>query len=1285
MLDGSLELQTCTVESGCLAGVSGVEQGQFGGESVQGVTVDSAGDVYVADVRNSRVQKFDLSGAQVQFVVMFGGGVNKTKVEEPGATEAERNLCPVDPGDVCQAGVAGTGNGQFGWPASGLAGDFIAASPDGEAIYVGDLERIQKFDKEGDYLEDLPDPDEVLSGNAVQSLAIDPSGSFFLTRCPGSDAGCHTKTFPGVVKLSSAGAELCTLAGVVRPNAVATGAGNVYVVGARVPGTPPPAVMEIIEYDSSSCAETNRWNAEEEGFSTSTGIATSTACGIAGTDLLISNSNFSDSFIGLYGPPPDPDVCPPPLIAPTISDQYAVSVGSDGATVRAAINPHFWPDTRLYVEYGTGKCSEGNCLSQEPLPPGALLTTEVKDAPITSAGIFLGGLEPSTTYHYRFVAESSGGGPTIGAEATFTTLPLAPKAKTDCPNQALRTGLSGHLPDCRAYEMVSPLDKENGDIATTGSAVFQMASLDGNRATYTSVRAFADPEASPLANQYLSSRDPADGWLTRSISPPRTSLPLYEPGASSAQFKAFSEDLCSGWFIQDTDLALAPGAPPGVPNFYRRDDRECGEEGYQLITTAPPPGFSAGAEPLDSLYFPQVQGISADSSQTLLRANAVLTPNACKTTPGTEEGKGIYQLYLHDGDPGGGLHLVSVLPSGKAACVHSSGGTAQGAFTAFREDSVLNALSADGSRVFWLTSAKTGPTGNEVPVREGGNGQQPGPLYLRLNPAAPQSMIANGIGDLSNGSNEVKGLEAAKGKGTLTAGSDEVTALETTAGQFVVGQPISGTGIPAGTTILSVSPTTLTLSAPATASGTNVTLLSKGPLPFAVGQEISGEGIPIGAEIIAVAEGVLTLSANATVTKFNAALSAGSCEAEKACTLPVSLAADTRFHGADPTGATAIYSAGGGLFEYDAATQASDSIAPSGLLGVMGMSADASRVYFVSSAVLTGDEENSEGEKAAAGQPNLYLHERGAGATFVAGLAAIDVFGVATTGFEPPSPIAALPDLRLSRVSGDGLHATFVSAASLTGYDNRDAEGGAPDGEVYLFDAAPGAAGELNCISCNPTGARPRGRVVFAGIRQAARIPGWTYQLYPSRVLSNDGDRLFFESFEALVLRDTNGKQDVYEWERASSAKECEQVGAELYVASSGGCLSLISSGKSSIDSHFIDASASGSDVFFSTAASLLPQDFGLVDVYEAREGGGFPPPPVPVPPCEGEACQPASAPPQAPTPASSAVGKGNTPPEARRRRCPKGKRRVVRRGKARCVKKRKGGKRSSRRGRGSK
>ncbi len=310
--------------------------------------------------------------------------------------------------------------------------------------------------------------------------------------------------------------------------------------------------------------------------------------------------------------------------------------------------------------------------------------------------------------------------------------------------------------------------------------------------------------------------------------------------------------------------------------------------------------------------------------------------------------------------------------------------------------------------------------------------------------------------------------------------------------------------------------------------------------------------------------------------------------------------------------------------------------------------------------MLSGEGENSEGGKAQAGERNIYLYEAGAGIVFVARASSLD----SLADREPSS--------RRSRVSPDGLHLAFASSAPLTSYDNKDASSGKPAAEVYLYDAdGSGGPGELRCISCNPSGARPHGRNLGDSVSPrwtAATIPGWNEQLRPTRLLSADGNRLFFESYDDLLPRDSNGRTDVYGWERASDEEACAKAGADLYVQSAGGCLSLISSGQSLGDSELIDVGASGRDVFFTTAASLLPQDPGLVDVYDARIGGGYPPPPKPPAVCEGDACQGPVSAPSDPTPASAAFeGAGNLK-QSGSPRCPKGKRKARRDGKTRCV-----------------
>lgn len=403
----------------------------------------------------------------------------------------------------------------------------------------------------------------------------------------------------------------------------------------------------------------------------------------------------------------------------------------------------------------------------------------------------------------------------------------------------------------------------------------------------------------------------------------------------------------------------------------------------------------------------------------------------------------------------------------------------------------------------------------------------------------------------------------------------------------------------------------------------------------------------------------------------------GECdEAGRACTVAVS-AGDAEFMAASSDGATAIYREGGALYEFDLASRESHLISEGvaePLGGLVGVSANASRVYFATSHVLSAgnvDTENSEGDEAIPGRSNLYLYEAGEGGG-EASFAFVGTLGI-VGGY---TPISLAPVDHMSAVSSDGLVAVFMSTGDLTGYDATDSESGEEDAEVYRYDAG---SDSLSCVSCNPAGSRPRGRrladqpgfVVAAGELWAASwVPAWENQLYQPRYLAGD-DRVFFNSFDSLVPRDTNEAQDVYEWEAAGDSAACEAAGAELYVPASEGCISLISTGESKLRSEFVDANPGGRDAFFTTDSSLVPQDPGLVDIYDAREGGGFPAPPTPNAPCQGEACQGPAAVPQAQTPASSEFSQEGNVPHGKSKRCPKGRRRVRRHGKAHCLKKR--------------
>jgi hypothetical protein len=330
-----------------------------------------------------------------------------------------------------------------------------------------------------------------------------------------------------------------------------------------------------------------------------------------------------------------------------------------------------------------------------------------------------------------------------------------------------------------------------------------------------------------------------------------------------------------------------------------------------------------------------------------------------------------------------------------------------------------------------------------------------------------------------------------------------------------------------------------------------------------------------------------------------------------AVTSPVSGTGSAVWQGASPDGSGAIYSEGEQLFEYDtvAATSREITTPSAGFLGVFGMADDRSRIYFVATGALAGNTGPS-GEVAEAGKPNLYeWRSLGGGTThFIARLDPAAGGDGADWRNRIEMGLPEGPDAggRASRVTPTGETVIFSSIEPLTGYDNG-APGGPCEGEVqacseiFRYDAT---ADRLTCVSCNVTGAQAVGNTRLVGPVQTITPGGGNAFL--TRNLSSDGLRVYFETADPLVPADTNGQKDVYEWE-AGGAGTCTAA-APTFNPGNGGCVYLISSGRSPEPSYFGDASASGADVFFFTRQSLVAQDTdNNIDAYDAKELGGIP------------------------------------------------------------------------------
>ena len=372
----------------------------------------------------------------------------------------------------------------------------------------------------------------------------------------------------------------------------------------------------------------------------------------------------------------------------------------------------------------------------------------------------------------------------------------------------------------------------------------------------------------------------------------------------------------------------------------------------------------------------------------------------------------------------------------------------------------------------------------------------------------------------------------------------------------------------------------------------------------------------------------------------------------------LTVAAGGDFGGISTAGDRVFYVKGGDIFACDLAAggctgegaHAPIPVGSGGQSTLVNVSADGSHAYFVSTAVLTGLEENGYGAKAKSGEENLYAWD-GVALHFLAILDPRDVSGEGGFGglglwvkdvFSPGTTTGPANDP--SRTTPDGTVLLFESKANLTDYASAEHR------EIYRYDSQAEPAKQLSCLSCNPTGV-----AAASDAQLESKAPISIAQPFPpvnslSHIdnITIDGKQAFFQSADRLVSADVDGKVDVYEWEAAG-------IGG---CGRASGCLSLISGGQSTGDDYLYGMTPNGSNVFFLSTDSLLAQDpDGTPSIYDARVVGGFPSAPTPNSPCAGEACRSLTSAPDDPTPASSSFeGPGRASHSAKRRHCAKGK-----------------------------
>jgi len=793
-------------------------------------------------------------------------------------------------------------------------------------------------------------------------------------------------------------------------------------------------------------------------------------------------------------------------------------------------------------------------------------------------------------------------------------------------------------PPPRAWELVSPSDKGGNDVIAESSRTHaQTSAAPGlpSAVAFASLGGFADAIGGGIATEYLAQRTAqpgTSGWTTHAITPAQQPLSVTAAAQQlDPAYEAFSPDLTQAIFRAWSPLTDAPNVA-GVENLYVREDlRTPGAGSYRLLTNA-----AAPLSPISSgQQRPFLAASTADMTHVLLESRL---PLAAGTSGGNPT------LFKVDG---GDAPRLLAPPGGCPTTRFVTEPCSIAALGATALHKTGDALSADGRRV--VLTAPVTATGNVS------TGTPPSSLY-QLDDGGTSETADDALVQLN--ASELAVPEQPLAARYQAASTDGARVWLTSAERLTDDAPPGG-----GLYLWERQPEDATQQLTLDASGGTFTLRAQ--LPTLNAGPDTTAPLPHDASATQVQA---ALEALANVGAGNVTVSGGDGG-------PYAIAFGGRLAGVDvpPLVADGSGLTGGAASATVTTVHAVRNlhfVAPGAVL-VFGAARDGRRVYFAApGTVLAG--------APAIAEDGVYLWQEdpgggGSGTTsFVGAISFGDARANADTSASNLQPIT-------SRVTPDGSALLFtvtdengVGAGHAHGAcaDNPNATSTGVCAELYVYRAAASTplAPVVACASCQPSGA-PTGANALLSAHSGAGAAQVTSHL--SHALSDDGRFVFFSSAAALVPEDANGKVDAYEYDVAS------------------GVLRLLSSGRDTADSWFLDASATGDDAFFVTREQLVGWDVDRAyDLYDARVGGGFPEPVAAAAGCDGDACrgQSQAAP---PFPALGSATLVLPPaPAARhavRRRSVRCKRGFVRRkvrGRVRCVR-RHGGHHRHRRARG--
>jgi hypothetical protein len=397
----------------------------------------------------------------------------------------------------------------------------------------------------------------------------------------------------------------------------------------------------------------------------------------------------------------------------SVRDFTTQTVAPELVELKAELNPNNGVGTEWEVCYGPAEGDySGGCV-HGTLPVGNQFQ------PVSAT---FTGLQPNTTYHYQLIAHNSYPGEVKTPDQTFTTEPSAAEERVaeDCPENGTVHGEARSilreqnnslaLPDCRAYEQVSPVEKSGYSVNPTS-----WLAPSGDRSLFFSGGIFAGATVNTVQNEYVARRT-AGGWVAQ----PAEANPAGEGFENTRTVFDLNAEL-DRWLFP-----VKPGVSISEASTANRGRVYLGTAGGEYLLASPELSRVEGSHGQDEWFVPV--GGAQDYSTYFIATGAKLLPS--DPAPEDNGGNGtpdrVYRVSDVYGEPK--LELFGEVPTslvGKGCFIDQNvGRTAPWA-------------SADGSIAYY-----TAPLAVEPALGCGSGGPNKVALFVRVGEAPPIQVSA---------------------------------------------------------------------------------------------------------------------------------------------------------------------------------------------------------------------------------------------------------------------------------------------------------------------------------------------------------------------------------------------------------------------------------------------------------------------------------------------------------------------------------------------------------------